>query len=147
MYLLPALWPPLRHHVLLVRSHQPHLISVELALPETEPARSQADWVSSFDWLGAYGLDRSEVTRLLPTVPGGLTSAKSYYVNSLIPDRIFRGREQGSLPMTPGRWFLIPYELVESHPALVENPLPPATARSLLPWNDTRTLSAWTSGG
>lgn len=76
-----------------------------------------------------------------------MTSANSYYVNSLIPDKVFRGREQGSLPITSGRWFLIPMDVVEAYPALRDSPLPPAAARSLLPDDGPRSIAAWTAGG
>ena len=100
-----------------------------------------------FDWLAHYGLSRGEVARLLPTLPGGLTSARSFYVNSMLPRAIFQGREQASLPLTPGRWYLIPLEIVDRHPSLRESPLPPAAARSMTPAEEPRAFAAWTAGG
>ena len=100
-----------------------------------------------FEWLGQYGLSETEIGRILPTVPGGLTGPRYYYVNSMLPKRIFRGRDQGSLPLTSGRWFLIPLEIVEAHPKLSESPLLPAAAVSLLGHDGPRAVAAWTAGG
>lgn len=100
-----------------------------------------------FSWLGNLGLSKSEIGRLLPTLPGGMTSTLSFYVNSMLPRIIFRGREEASIPMTPGRWYLIPLEIVERHVALQENPRPLAAARSMVPADEPRSLAAWTAGG
>lgn len=86
----------------------------------------------AFDWLANFGLHRSDVHRLLPALPGGLTSRNSFYVNTMIPRYIFRGREQGSIPLTPGRWYLIPIELVQAKPRLRESPLSLAAACSMV---------------
>jgi hypothetical protein len=100
-----------------------------------------------FEWLLGYGLSKAEVGRLLPTVPGTMTSAASFYVNSMLPKLVFRGREQGSLPLTAGRWFLIPLEIVDAYPRLRDATLPPAAAASRLAKDEPRTMSAWTTGG
>lgn len=100
-----------------------------------------------FDWLRKFGVSRVETSRLLPTLPGGLTSANSFFVNSNIPDKVFRGREQGSIPLTSGRWFLFPMEIVQAHPRLMEEPLSLASARSSLDKDDPRAIAAWTAGG
>jgi hypothetical protein len=100
-----------------------------------------------FGWLATYGLDRPEIGRLLPTVPGTLTSPRCFYVNSMLPKHIFRGREQGSLPLTAGRWFLIPLEIVRAFPKLWESTLPPAAAVSKLGNDGPTTMAAWTAGG
>ena len=100
-----------------------------------------------FEWLSGYGLTPSEIERLLPTVPGTMTSTRCFYVNSMLPRHIFRGREQGSLPLTAGRWFLIPLEIVESFPKLWANPVPPAAAVSLLGNDGPQAMAAWTEGG
>ncbi|GEM_PF-6208644 len=102
---------------------------------------------ADFTWLGGYGLKAGEIGRLLPTLAGGLTSATSFYVNSMLPNHVFRGAEQASIPMTEGRWYLVPLELVKDHPRLTEKPLPLAAARSLLPPPSTGSISAWTTGG
>jgi hypothetical protein len=93
------------------------------------------------------GLSSQEIRRLLPTVPGGFTSANSFYVNSLIPDVTFRGQEQSSIPMTPGRWFAIPLEIIDRHPPLRSGARNLASAVSLLREQEPRTFVEWTSGG
>jgi hypothetical protein len=100
-----------------------------------------------FEWLSHYGLSRGEIARLLPTLPGGLTSANSFYVNTMIPRMIFRGREQTSIPLTAGRWYLIPLAIVERHHALRDSPAPLAAAASKLPVDAPRSIAAWTAGG
>ena len=100
-----------------------------------------------FEWLAHFGLSRADIGRLLPTLPGGLTSLRSFYVNSMLPRAIFQGREQASIPLTPGRWYLIPLEIVDRHPRLRESPLLPAAARSMIPADEPRSLAAWTAGG
>ncbi len=100
-----------------------------------------------FEWLSGYGLNSTEMGRLLPTVPGTMTSAQSFYVNSMLPKCIFRGREQGSLPLIAGRWFLIPLEIVVAHPKLAESTHPPAAAASRLGNDGPRRMAAWTAGG
>jgi hypothetical protein len=103
--------------------------------------------MSRFKWLEHAGLTPAEIERLLPTVPGGFTSANSFYVNSLIPEVIFRGQEQSSIPMTPGRWFAIPLEIVDRHPTLRSGPRSLAAAVSLLRDEEPRSFVEWTSGG
>lgn len=100
-----------------------------------------------FEWLSHYGLGNSEIGRLLPTVPGTMTSDRCFYVNSMLPKHIFRGRTQASLPITQGRWFLIPLEIVEQFPRLYESTLSPAAAVSLLGDDSPRGVAAWTAGG
>jgi hypothetical protein len=100
-----------------------------------------------FEWLAHYDLHKSEVARLLPTVPGGFTSQNSFFVNNLIPKTIFRGREQASIPPTPGRWYLIPLEIVQAHPEIHANAIPLANAWSMVPTDGPRSFSAWTTGG
>lgn len=99
-----------------------------------------------FGWLTRFGANADEVARLLPTLPGGMTSANSYYVNSLIPDVIFRGREQATLPMTSGRWYLIPLELIDSHPPMRAECKPVAVAPSMLPLDGPREIAEWPTG-
>jgi hypothetical protein len=84
------------------------------------------------DWLGRFGLSRDEVIRLQPALPADMTSDNSYYVNSGIADKVFQGRDQGSLPITLGRWFLIPSDIVQAHPQLLESLHHPASASG--PW-------------
>jgi len=100
-----------------------------------------------FDWLTGYDLSGEEIGRLLPAVPGTLTSARSFYVNSMLPKHVFRGREQGSLPLTVGRWFMIPLEIVEAFPRLWESTQAPAAAVSMLGNDGPRSMAAWTAGG
>ncbi|HZT96466.1 MAG TPA: hypothetical protein VFB34_06480 [Chloroflexota bacterium] len=103
--------------------------------------------MQQFEWLQTYGLNQDERRRLLSTVPGSPTDDHSYYVNSLLPDRVFKGRTYATIPMTPGRWFLIPMEIVESHPRISASSSPLATARSAFEWEGPRSIQEWTTGG
>ncbi len=100
-----------------------------------------------FDWLKSFGLTEEELRRLLPAVPGGSTDDRCYYVNTLLPDMIFKGRTYGTIPLTPGRWFLIPLEIVESHSRIREAAKPLATVRSAFPTDGPRSFQEWTAGG
>lgn len=96
---------------------------------------------SSLDWLGHFGLHLTDLHRLLPATPGGMTSSNSFYVNTMVPRTIFRGREQGSIPLTPGRWYMIPIDIVEAQPQLRESPRHLATALSLMPADERAPVS------
>jgi hypothetical protein len=112
-----------------------------------QPHRKQEELARQFGWLVEnFDFSPGEIARLLPTIPGGLTSNNSYYVNTLLPNLIFQGREQTSIPMTPGRWYLIPLELVEIHPRLREAPKPLAAAHSMFPDEGPRTIAEWPTG-
>lgn len=69
------------------------------------------------------------------------TPSLSYYVNSGVPGQIFEGYAQASLPLTVGRWYLFPSDIVESHERLTDlgvtaavttipHPNPPLVSRS-----------------
>jgi hypothetical protein len=115
-----------------------------------KPARKRRnpdDQSPDLDWLRGLGLGREEVTRLSPAIPGGMTSATSFYVNSAIRGTVFRGQEQTSLPPTSGRWFLIPLEIVDAHPELKDQAVRPAMAVRLAPMDGPSDITAWTAGG
>jgi hypothetical protein len=86
----------------------------------------------SLGWLSDLGLSQSELHELNPCVPGEFTMPDSYYVNSGSPRIIYRGTREGTLPLVAGRWYLIPTDIVESHPDLGRDPVPLARAPRLI---------------
>ncbi|GAC1398696.1 MAG: hypothetical protein NVSMB52_12270 [Chloroflexota bacterium] len=74
------------------------------------------------------GLAEAEVRALNPCVPGEFTVADNYYVNTATPRTIYRGSEEGTLPMVPGRWYIIPARIVGTHSELARDTVPVAHA-------------------
>jgi hypothetical protein len=81
------------------------------------------------EWLRARGVDN--LRDLNPCVPGEFTLSDAYYVNTATPDVIYRGTGEGTLPLTPGRWYLIPGGIVAKSSALTRDTVPVARAVSL----------------
>lgn len=80
-------------------------------------------------WLSNRGV--TDLNDLNPCIPGQFTLADAYYVNTATPELIYLGTEEGTLPMTAGRWYLIPETILARAPALTENPTPVARAARL----------------
>lgn len=70
------------------------------------------------DWLAQQGLSPAQIRSLNPCLPGEFTMAHTYYVNSATPGVVYRGAEEGTLPMVPGRWYLFPAGIVRAFPRL-----------------------------
>jgi hypothetical protein len=43
---------------------------------------------------------------------------EALYVNTGSPRVVYRGTEEGTLPLVAGKWYLIPSDIVERHPEL-----------------------------
>ena len=69
-------------------------------------------------WLRELGLTDAEVAQLNPCVPGEFTLPDVLYVNTATPRVIYRGTEEGTLPLVAGRWSLIPNDTVRRLPNL-----------------------------
>jgi hypothetical protein len=69
-------------------------------------------------WLGEMGLGEDELRGLNPCVPGEFTLPEALYVNTGSPRVVYRGTEEGTLPLVAGKWYLIPSDIVERHPEL-----------------------------
>ncbi len=82
-------------------------------------------------WLTDLGLTRFELEQLNPCVPGEFTVPGTLYVNTGTPRIVYRGTEEGTLPMVAGRWYLIPGGVLRAHPALARDAVPPARAARL----------------
>jgi hypothetical protein len=87
---------------------------------------ARPDPLQALDWLKARGA--TNLRELNPCVPGEFTLSDAYYVNTATPEVIYRGTEEGTLPLTPGRWFLIPGDIVARAPALTRDAAGVATA-------------------
>ncbi|MGH2442369.1 MAG: hypothetical protein ACRDFX_04305 [Chloroflexota bacterium] len=83
-------------------------------------------------WMLALGLSESEMHDLNPCVPGEFTHAGSLYVNTGSADVIYRGTEEGTLPLVTGRWYLVPSGIVQAYPALSSEPVSIAQAVRLI---------------
>jgi hypothetical protein len=83
---------------------------------------------SAFEWLVEMGVDRDELPSLNPCVPGEFTLPDTFYVNSATPRIVYRGTQEGTLPLVAGRWYLIPNDVVEHHPSLRRDTIPVAGA-------------------
>jgi hypothetical protein len=87
---------------------------------------SLPDPTESLGWLAELGI--SDLRDLNPCVPGEFTVPQSYYVNTATPHVVYRGTEEGTLPMVSGRWFLIPGTITARVPKVIENTVPVARA-------------------
>ena len=83
---------------------------------------------AGLDWLRQRGLSEEEIRDLNPCVPGEFTMQNTFYVNSATPDLVYRGSEEGTLPLVAGRWYLIPMGTLKRHPELTRETAPVARA-------------------
>jgi hypothetical protein len=83
-------------------------------------------------WLTDLGLTEVQLSRLNPCVPGEFTMPGVLYVNTGTPKVIYRGSEEGTLPLVTGRWYLIPGDVVRAYPALARDAAPVARAVRLI---------------
>ena len=83
-------------------------------------------------WLTEMGLSEEELRELNPCVPGEFTLASAYYVNTGSPRVVYRGTEEGTLPLVAGKWYLIPSDTVDRYPDLTKDPVPVARAPRLV---------------
>jgi hypothetical protein len=89
--------------------------------PSTDPK-------SGLRWLQEQGLIDSQISGLNPCQPGEFTMQNTYYVNSATPGVVYHGTEEGTLPMVPGRWYLLPATIAEAQPRLTANTVSVARA-------------------
>lgn len=87
---------------------------------------------NGLQWLLEHGLQRSDVLELNPCVPGEFTMQNTYYVNSGSPGIVYRGTEEGTLPMVAGRWYLIPAGIIGRYGSLTRDAVPVARAVRLV---------------
>jgi hypothetical protein len=80
------------------------------------------------DWLTELGLSVEETQRLNPCVPGEFTMPDTFYVNVATPRVIYRAGNEGTLPLVPGRWFLVPENVARRYPNLARETVPVARA-------------------
>lgn len=83
-------------------------------------------------WLRDLGLDQRELLELNPCVPGEFTMPEAYYVNSGSPRIVYRGTNEGSLPLVAGMWFLIPNDVIDRHPDMRRDTVSVARAPRLI---------------
>lgn len=83
---------------------------------------------AGLEWLRQRGLAEEEIRDLNPCVPGEFTVQNTFYVNSGTPDVVYRGTEEGTLPLVAGRWYLIPTGVIKRHPDLGRDAAPLARA-------------------
>ena len=81
------------------------------------------------EWLLAMGMSREDAGELQPQTPGSFTLPNAYYVNTGTARAVYRGTEEGTLPPTVGRWYLIPSDVALRYPALGADAVPVARAR------------------
>jgi hypothetical protein len=86
----------------------------------------------AFGWLLEQGFDERDLLALNPCVPGEFTLPDAYYVNSGSPRIVYRGTLEGTLPLVAGRWYLIPDDVLDRHPALRRDSVPVARAPRLI---------------
>jgi len=83
-------------------------------------------------WLRELGLTQQDTLALNPCVPGEFTTPDAYYINSATPRIVYRGSNEGTLPLVTGRWYLIPSGVVDRNPNLSRDPVPVARAPRLI---------------
>jgi hypothetical protein len=84
------------------------------------------------EWLLQMGLDRTELSELMPCTPGSFTLQNAYYVNTATPRVVYFGTEEGTLPLVGGRWYQLPSDLVARHAELRRDAAPVARAPRLI---------------
>jgi hypothetical protein len=80
------------------------------------------------DWLRQHGLSDAEIRDFYPCVPGEFTLQNTFYVNTGTPNTVYRGTEEGTLPLVTGRWYMVPLATIKQHPDLARDAAPPARA-------------------
>lgn len=88
--------------------------------------RPTPDTIAELDWARELGLSREELFDLNPCVPGEFTAMDTYYLNSATPRIVYAGSNEGTLPIVPGRWYLIPESILGKHPDLRRDAVPVA---------------------
>lgn len=88
--------------------------------------------LEGFQWLADMGVSRDDLLNLNPCVPGEFTAPNALYVNSGGAGMMFRGTNEGSLPLVAGIWFLIPTDIVKRHPNLRHDAMSVARAPRLI---------------
>lgn len=83
------------------------------------------------DWAIDLGLTREELAAFNPAVPGEWTDPGAVYVNTATPRMVYRGSNEGTLPLVAGRWYLIPDEIIARHPDLARDAVSVARAPRL----------------
>lgn len=86
----------------------------------------------NFGWLTDLGVDEAEMLELSPCVPGEFTLQSAYYVNTGSPRIVYRGTEEGTLPLVAGKWYFIPSDTLDRHPELRRNTVSVARAPRLI---------------
>jgi hypothetical protein len=86
---------------------------------------------AGLSWLQELGLTELDREQLNPCIPGEFTMPGTIYVNTATPRVVYRGTEEGTLPMVSGRWYLVPASLVRAHPILARDAAPVARAARL----------------
>ena len=77
--------------------------------------------MKALQWLTERGLTADDLANLNPAIPGEFTLPDTYYVNSATPGQVYVGTAEGTLPMVPGRWFIIPTRIVSGAPDLTRD--------------------------
>lgn len=83
---------------------------------------------AGLQWLTEQGMTADEIRDLNPCIPGEFTMAGTYYINSATPGIVYRGTEEGTLPLVTGRWYLIPSGTLRRLGALTRDAVPVARA-------------------
>jgi hypothetical protein len=83
-----------------------------------------------FAWMLDLGVARDDLNQLSPCVPGEFTTPDALYVNTATPRSVYRGTHEGTLPLVPGRWYMLPTSLANRYPALSRETLSVAAAVS-----------------
>jgi hypothetical protein len=84
--------------------------------------------LAELDWARELGLSTDEILVLNPCVPGEFTAMDTYYFNSATPRIVYAGSNEGTLPLVPGRWYLIPDDVLDRHADLKRAAVPAARA-------------------
>ncbi len=84
------------------------------------------------EWLLDLGFEQTDLHDLNLCVPGEFTMPGACYVNTGSPGVIYRGTEEGTLPLVAGRWYLIPSDIVNRLSSLRDGAEPVARARRLI---------------
>ena len=88
--------------------------------------------IGDVSWLTDMGLSQEELRELNPCVPGEFTVPDALYVNTGSPRVVYRGTEEGTLPLVAGRWYLIPSDVADRHPGLRKDAVAVARAARLV---------------
>ena len=83
-------------------------------------------------WLTELGISADEMRELNICVPGEFTLPNAYYVNTGSPRIVYRGTEEGTLPLVAGRWYSLPKGAVARQPELTRSAVSVARAPRLI---------------